>query len=167
MKEAIRMGAQRAILETDAAMVRSALEGDDFRLSSIGGIITEIKSLLLDVPVSCKISVCSRGCNKVAHAVAALGCKNPSGVITTWDEVPQGLEGWCPAIWLRPISNGKHFKFQFFFYEYIVLLADEVNFLIFELGICDKSSNTTFYNFTNLKLFDSNAELLDKKLTFT
>jgi hypothetical protein len=64
------MGAGRTILETDATMVRSALEGDDFRLSSMRGIITEIKHLL-DVPVSCKISVCSRVCNKVAHAVAA------------------------------------------------------------------------------------------------
>jgi hypothetical protein len=31
---------------------------------------------------------------------------------------------------------------------YILVLADRVHFLIFELEIGDKSSNTTFYNFT-------------------
>jgi hypothetical protein len=48
-----------------------------------------IKNLLLHVHVSYKINVC-----KFVTSCSAIGCTtNPSGVITTWDEVPQRLEG--------------------------------------------------------------------------
>jgi len=32
----------------------------------------------------------TRSCAK--HACAAIGCKNPDGAITIWDDVPHGLE---------------------------------------------------------------------------
>jgi hypothetical protein len=44
LKEAARMGLSSVCLETDASMVKSAIEGDEYRLSALGGIITELKS---------------------------------------------------------------------------------------------------------------------------
>jgi hypothetical protein len=34
------------IIETDATMARDALEGEDYRPSAMGGIVTEVKHLL-------------------------------------------------------------------------------------------------------------------------
>jgi hypothetical protein len=41
---------------------------------------------------TCNISVCKRECNRVAHSLAALGCKLPSGCYNTWEGVPLDLE---------------------------------------------------------------------------
>lgn len=40
----------------------------------LGGIVTEMKHVMSFDFVSCKLSVCKRDCNKVAHNLAALGC---------------------------------------------------------------------------------------------
>jgi hypothetical protein len=57
------------MLETDASMVKTALEGDEYRLSSMGGIVTEIKHLMAMEFSSCVSSICSRNCNKLAHGL--------------------------------------------------------------------------------------------------
>jgi hypothetical protein len=82
------MAMARVILETDASMVKMAIQGDDYLLSSMGGIITEIKHLKATDFSSYVISVCSRNCNKLAHELASLGCNLPSGSQVTWDDVP-------------------------------------------------------------------------------
>lgn len=69
MKMAAQMGMAQVILETDASMVKTALEGDEYRLSSMGGIVTEIKHLMAMEFSSCVISICSRNCNKLAHGL--------------------------------------------------------------------------------------------------
>jgi hypothetical protein len=46
LKEAARVGLQNIWLETDATQVQMALMTDDFRLSAVGGIITEMKFLI-------------------------------------------------------------------------------------------------------------------------
>jgi hypothetical protein len=88
-----RAGMARVILEMDASMVKIAIEGDDYRLSSMGGIITEIKHLKAMEFSSCVIGVCSRNCNKLAYELASLGCNSPGGSHTTWVDVPQSVEG--------------------------------------------------------------------------
>ena len=46
-----------------------ALEGDEFRLSAMGRVITEIRLLLMSEFVSYSVNVCPRLCNKVADAL--------------------------------------------------------------------------------------------------
>lgn len=91
LKEAARMGIAQVCIETDATMMKEAVVGEDYRLrlSKMGGVITH---LVASEFVSCSISVCHHLCNKVAHAIAALGCNCPSESGITWDDVPQGVE---------------------------------------------------------------------------
>ena len=86
------MGVQEIIVETDATLVRDALSGDNYRLSTVGGLVTEMKFLISAELRSCNLSVCKRDCNRVAHALAAAGCKFSSGISNTWDGVPQEFE---------------------------------------------------------------------------
>jgi hypothetical protein len=89
LKEAARVGLQNIWLETDATQVQMALMTDDFRLSAVGGIITEMKFLISSEFHSCRINTCKRACNEVAHALATVGCSLPSGTNTAWGHVPQ------------------------------------------------------------------------------
>ena len=88
LKMAAQMGMAQVILETDASIVKLAIEGDEYQLSSMGGVITEIKHLMAMEFSSCVISICSRNCNKLAHEPTSLGCHLPGGESTTWDVVP-------------------------------------------------------------------------------
>ena len=91
LQEAARMGISRLCIET-ASLVRATLESDDYRLSAVGGIITEMKFLLATDFPFCSISVCNHVCNSVTHALAAFGCKIPSGQNATWEGVPHEVE---------------------------------------------------------------------------
>jgi hypothetical protein len=92
LQAAIRLGITRLNLEVDASLVKDAIKTDDYRLASIGGIVTEIKHIISDEFPTCLVSVCKRECNKVAHSLAALGCNLPSGCYNTWEGVPSMLE---------------------------------------------------------------------------
>lgn len=85
LQAAANMGITCICVETDASLVKAALEGDGYCLSAMGGIITELKLLMSSEFILCKIIVCKRECNNLAHTLAALGCKFPSGFNTTWE----------------------------------------------------------------------------------
>lgn len=74
---------QNICIETDATTVEAAILGDEYRLSAMGGIITEIKHLMSSDFVSCRVSICNRVCNKVAHALATVGCSFTSSLSAT------------------------------------------------------------------------------------
>jgi hypothetical protein len=78
LKRAAEMGIARVVLETDANLVKAAVDGDDYRLSAMSCLITEIKLLASQKFTSCIISVCPRSCNRVAHELAVFGCNLPS-----------------------------------------------------------------------------------------
>ena len=67
--------------------MKSALETDDYRLASTGGIVAEIKHIISDELYNCATSVCKRDCNRIAHSLAALGCNLPSVCYNTWEGV--------------------------------------------------------------------------------
>jgi hypothetical protein len=67
------------------------VEGDEYRLSAWGGIIIELR-LLLMLEFS-SICVCPRLCNFVADALAAYGSCALSDDHVMWDDVPLFLEG--------------------------------------------------------------------------
>jgi hypothetical protein len=72
--------------------VKDALQTNDYRLASTGGIVTEIKHVISGDTYKCVISVCNRECNRVTHSLAALCCNLPSGSYNTWEGVPPSLE---------------------------------------------------------------------------
>ena len=47
MKEAARMGLPRVCLEIGATMAKAAIEGDEYRPSALGGIITDLRPRLI------------------------------------------------------------------------------------------------------------------------
>jgi hypothetical protein len=71
----VTLGLQQVVLETDASLVKMALEGEEYRLSALGGIITEIRLLLMSEFISFSICVCPKNCNKSADAIGAYGCR--------------------------------------------------------------------------------------------
>ena len=62
---AATMGLLEVVLETDATLVKMALDGDVLQASVLGGILTEIRLLLLCQSFLIAL-VCPRLCNKVA-----------------------------------------------------------------------------------------------------
>jgi len=75
LKAAVQLGIRRVVLETDASLVKAALEDDAYRLSAMSGITTELRLLLMTEFAYSKVCVCPRSFNKVADAIAAYVCK--------------------------------------------------------------------------------------------
>jgi hypothetical protein len=92
VRAAGELGMSKVIIETDSMLARLALESNSFALALTGGVVYEIKSLMNLFFTSVVVSFCPRECNKVAHAVAALGCKCPQDIVLSWDGVPFGAE---------------------------------------------------------------------------
>ncbi|CAN6293500.1 unnamed protein product [Urochloa humidicola] len=92
IKVAGELGVSKVEVETDSMMVKLALESSSFSLAPTGAIAFEIKSLISLCFASCKVSFCPRDYNKVAHAVAAQGCKCPQNSALFWEGTPPGVE---------------------------------------------------------------------------
>jgi len=92
IQEASRLGIENLCIETDASLLKEVLESNGYRLSEIGGIVTEMKVQLAADLSSRFIIVCNRVSNRVAHSLAAIGCKFPSRQYVTWEGVPHELE---------------------------------------------------------------------------
>ena len=75
LKEAVNFGISRIPIQTDTVLVKAVVEGDEYCLSEMGGVITEIKHLMhvFRFFFPCIISVCSRVYNKVVYAIASIG----------------------------------------------------------------------------------------------
>jgi hypothetical protein len=86
------MGVSRVIIETDSLPVKMALESNSFALAPTGGIVYETKNLMNLSFMFVSVAYCRRDCNRVAHAVAAFGCKCPHGTIPSWESTPHGTE---------------------------------------------------------------------------
>jgi hypothetical protein len=76
VKAATALGINNIVLETDAQQVAWAIQGDDFRLAVVGGLVHELKVLLSDSFASVLVRYAPRECNKVAHELASIGCKS-------------------------------------------------------------------------------------------
>jgi ribonuclease HI len=92
LREAARLGLNQVCLEVDASAVKTAIDGEEYRLSALGRIVTEIKHLLFSEFQSWSVIVCPRSCNKTADAIAAYGCKSATGSRVVWDVMPQFIE---------------------------------------------------------------------------
>ncbi|OQU93325.1 hypothetical protein SORBI_3001G521001 [Sorghum bicolor] len=80
LQHAAQLGMTNVILETDASMLGYALKSTDLDRSPLGALFIQIRELMFFQFNSCKISVCSRICNKVADCMAVYGaCVITSG----------------------------------------------------------------------------------------
>lgn len=92
LRAVANMGITYLVVETNATLDKTMLEENEYQLSAMGGVITELELMMSAQFSCCKISICKRDCNKVAHAFVAFGCKCPSGYHTTSERVPQFIE---------------------------------------------------------------------------
>ena len=99
VKAAVQLGISKIVLETDASLVKSAVESNEYRLSALGGVITELRLLLMSEFVEARVQVCPRLCNKVADALATFGCNCPSDAQITWGDVPRFVENLVTNDW--------------------------------------------------------------------
>jgi len=86
------VGAERIVVETDSLVLKQALQNSTHRLASIGGVICEIQALLATSFSSFVIEYAPRSCNRVAHALAAIGCKCPPSAGLRWESTPTFVE---------------------------------------------------------------------------
>jgi hypothetical protein len=86
------MGVRRIVIETIALVLAQALKSSSYRLAPTGGLIWEIQSLLASNFIAFEVVPVPRSCNKVAHALAAIGCKCPHGTSLRWANVPAFVE---------------------------------------------------------------------------
>jgi hypothetical protein len=68
------------------------MHSDSHRLSLIGGQLFEIKTMLQQHFISWSFVYVPRSCNKVAHALAAVGCNCSPNSTLQWDGTPHGVE---------------------------------------------------------------------------
>jgi hypothetical protein len=52
------------------------IQGEDFRLAVVGGLVHELKVLPSESFASVLVRFAPRECNKVAHELASIGCKS-------------------------------------------------------------------------------------------
>jgi hypothetical protein len=86
---AVELGMGRIIIETDATLLKSALQSSEFDLARHGVLFREAKFLLLTNFLDYKVLYCKRKCNSVAHVLATAGASLLSGAVMLWhDDVP-------------------------------------------------------------------------------
>ena len=85
-------GFGRIVVETDSLVLKQALKNSTHRLAATGGLICEIQSMLASEFSEIHIDYVPRSCNKVAHALAAIGCKCPQGAGLRWESTPTLVE---------------------------------------------------------------------------
>ena len=102
IQEAAKMGIQKIILETDASMLKQALETEMYDGSVLGNLFRDMRLLIRFSFLSCNIHNCPRSCNMVAHQLAAYGANQERGKYQVWlDPFPSHVRniiaGVCPA----------------------------------------------------------------------
>jgi len=73
LQRAAQLGMTNVILETDASVLGGALKSAEMDRSPFGALFIQIRELMYFHFNNCRISVCSRICNKVADYMAAYG----------------------------------------------------------------------------------------------
>ncbi|CAO1943396.1 unnamed protein product [Urochloa humidicola] len=71
---AMELGIGHISLETDSQMLQQALMSRDYNRATCGGLLIEIKNMLKYEFLSFSVNFRPRDCNKVADALAKLGC---------------------------------------------------------------------------------------------
>ena len=91
-KAAAEHGMGRVIMETDSLVLIQAMKDNSYRLSMFGGDILELKSFMREDFISCTMAFAPRSCNRVAHALAALGRRCLPEADLAWNSSPSCVE---------------------------------------------------------------------------
>lgn len=73
LERAAHLGMTKVILETDAAVLGSALTSDEMDRSLHGCLFRQIRRFMITEFESCIVSVCAKSCNRVADSLSAFG----------------------------------------------------------------------------------------------
>ena len=73
---AFSLGINNLTLEITAQQVVWAIQGDDFRLAVVGGLVDELKDLVVENFASFIVKYVPRDCNRVAHELASIGSRS-------------------------------------------------------------------------------------------
>ena len=84
VKAAISLGVNNIILETDAQQVVWAMQGDDFRLAVVGGLVHELKELVVETFAFFLVKYAPSDCNRVAHELASIGSRSHDLAPSCW-----------------------------------------------------------------------------------
>ena len=100
---ATHLGCQQVTFETDFTTLKEAITSNNYDLSALGTLFTDVKFKMYVGLNVVSVNHCSRGCNKAAHMLAASGVCMESGCYETWLGHFQpfwvkGLFGSCPEL---------------------------------------------------------------------
>ncbi|KAE8798197.1 hypothetical protein D1007_26488 [Hordeum vulgare] len=87
LRLASELGVQKVVLETDALLLKEALEEEGVNFSCVGAVFDRLRTFIRSQFLGYKIEHCTRICNQVAHALAANG--------TFMAGVPDSLSDRC------------------------------------------------------------------------
>ena len=76
VKAAVSLCLHDVCLETDAQQVVWAVQGDEFRLSLVGGLVHNLKEIIAENFVNFHVRYVPRQCNRVAHELASIGSRS-------------------------------------------------------------------------------------------
>ncbi|KAE8770297.1 hypothetical protein D1007_57989 [Hordeum vulgare] len=79
------------ILETDSQILAKALGGTEFDLTPEGIIFRDLRSFIRLSFISVDVCFAQRGCNKLAHELAALGSGQVAECVVWLDYVPDSV----------------------------------------------------------------------------
>lgn len=86
---AVFLGMQNVMIETDAAILKTALTSQEYDLSALGVVFKEIRSRMFSEFACCIVSKCQRTCNLVADCLAAHGANSGDVDSSLWlDHAP-------------------------------------------------------------------------------
>ena len=92
LQAAVECGMGRIIIETDCTNLITALKSTEFDLATVGVIYRDIRSFILLNFSSVEFLYVPRSCNKIAHALAALGARQFDSRLTWLEEVPNDVQ---------------------------------------------------------------------------
>jgi ribonuclease HI len=103
LEAAANWGMTRVLLESDCQVLVNALNKADYDRSPIGVLVRDARMMARLNFVSSSFVFSKRECNKVAHAIAALGASGVYGAGQTWpDVVPTDVMGLVASEFATP-----------------------------------------------------------------
>uniref|UniRef100_I1QUQ1 RNase H type-1 domain-containing protein n=1 Tax=Oryza glaberrima TaxID=4538 RepID=I1QUQ1_ORYGL len=92
VEAAARRGMMRVQFETDSLTLVQGLRSNVYRLAATGGLCVDILQRCVNSFNVFSFYYCPRNCNRVAHALAALGCNSSQTTDVSWDGSPPDVE---------------------------------------------------------------------------
>lgn len=103
VEAAARRGMMRVQFETDSLTLVQGLRSNVYRLAATGGLCVDILQRCVNSFNVFSFHYCPRNCNRVAHALAALGCNSSQTTDVSWDGSPPDVEDLVAGDLAEPV----------------------------------------------------------------